>query len=171
MDPRLFKAACGGDSNELRELLEEDRFMLERCWLAPYCETVLHVASMAGLTGFSKEVLRLKPELSSILDKDGSAAIHLASANGFVDIVRELMMVKHEHGHLRSSDSRTALHVAAVTGRTEVIRELISICPASIEDVTIRGETAFHLAVKNNQLNLGGIIEAFQHKGFLECQG
>ena len=49
------------------------------CLLAPYSETVLHVASMAG---FAKEVLRLKPEVSSILNKDRFAAIHLASSYG-----------------------------------------------------------------------------------------
>lgn len=72
MDPRLFEAACRGDTDELQKLLEEDRFMLERCLLAPYSETVLHVASMAGQAGFAKEVLRLKPEISSSLNKDGS---------------------------------------------------------------------------------------------------
>ena len=163
MDPRLFEAACRGDTDELRKLLEEDRFMLERCLLAPYSETVLHVASMAGQAGFAKEVLRLKPEVSSILNKDGFAAIHLAAANGFVDTVRELLRVNHEHGHLRSSDSRTPLHVAAVTGRTEVIWELLSICPPSIEDVTGRGETAFHLAVKNNHLEaLRTLVESLK---------
>lgn len=164
MDPRLFEAACRGDTDELQKLLEEDRFMLERCLLAPYSETVLHVASMAGQAGFAKEVLRLKPEISSSLNKDGFAAIHLASANGFVDIVRELLMVKHELGYLRCSDSRTPLHLAAITGRTEVIRELLRICPASIEDVTVGGETAVHLAVKNNQLEaLKALVESFKH--------
>lgn len=164
MDPRLFEAACRGDTDELQKFLEEDRFMLERCLLAPYSETVLHVASMAGQAGFAKEVLRLKPEISSSLNKDGFAAIHLASANGFVDIVRELLMVKHELGHLRCSDSRTPLHLAAITGRTEVIRELLRICPASIEDVTVGGETAVHLAVKNNQLKaLKALVESFKH--------
>lgn len=73
-------------------------------------------------------------------------------------------MVKHELGHLRCSDSRTPLHLAAITGRTEVIRELLRICPASIEDVTVGGETAVHLAVKNNQLEaLKALVESFKH--------
>lgn len=176
MDPRLFEAACRGDTDELQKLLEEDRFMLERCLLGPYSETVLHVASMAGQAGFAKEVLRLKPEISSSLNKDGFAAIHLASANGFVDIVRELLMVKHELGHLRCSDSRTPLHLAAITGRTEVIRELLRICPASIEDVTVGGEIDCSSPCSEEQSaggleSLGGIIQAFQHTGSLECQG
>lgn len=73
-------------------------------------------------------------------------------------------MVKHELGHFRCSDSRTPLHLAAITGKTEVIRELLRICPASIEDVTVGGETAVHLAVKNNQLEaLKALVESFKH--------
>jgi ankyrin repeat protein len=53
--------------------------------------------------------------------------------------------------HLKSSDGKTSLHCAAVTGRVRVIKELVGFFPDCIGDMTLRGETALHLAVKYNQ--------------------
>ncbi|KAE8099785.1 hypothetical protein FH972_017739 [Carpinus fangiana] len=50
----------------------------------------------------------------------------------------------------------TALHIATMSGQTEFLRELMKLKPDCIRDVTLRGETALHLAVKFNQ------FEAFE---------
>ncbi|XP_062175672.1 ankyrin repeat-containing protein BDA1-like [Alnus glutinosa] len=151
MDPRLVKAALNGNTIELQKLLQEDSLLLERDSVALYPETALHIATMGGQTQFVRELLKLKPDFATRLNKDGFSAIHIASANGFVETVRELLKFSRELAHLKSSDGKTSLHCAAVTGRVRVIEEVIGFSPDCIGDVTQRGETVLHLAVKYNQ--------------------
>jgi len=140
-----------GNVIELQKLLQEDHLVLERGSVAVFPETVLHIAAMGGQTDLVRELLKLKPDLPSGLDKDGFSAIHIASAKGFVEIVREVLTFNRELARLNSSDGRTSIHCAAVTGRVHVIRELLGFYPGCIGDMTLRGETALHLAVKYNQ--------------------
>jgi ankyrin repeat protein len=151
MDPRLVEAALKGNTIELQKLLQEDSLLLERDSLALYPETALHIATIGGRTEFVRELLKLKPDFATRLNKDGFSAIHIASANGFVETVRELLKFSRELAHLKSSDGKTSLHCAAVTGRVRVVEELIGFFPDCVGDVTQRGETALHLAVKYNQ--------------------
>ncbi|XP_026401503.1 ankyrin repeat-containing protein BDA1-like isoform X2 [Papaver somniferum] len=104
-----------------------------------------------GIFSYVKEMIRLKPEFAGELNQNGFGPVHLASANGHVEIVKELLMVNRHHCRLKGRDRSTPLHYATVEGRIGVINELISCCEESFEDVTIRDETALHLAVKNNQ--------------------
>ncbi|RZC06019.1 hypothetical protein D0Y65_013864 [Glycine soja] len=45
----------------------------------------------------------------------------------------------------------TTVHIATQTGRTDLVAKFLSACPGSIEDVTVRSETALHIAVKYDQ--------------------
>ncbi|MCL7045392.1 hypothetical protein MKW94_014771, partial [Papaver nudicaule] len=150
MDERLFTAALTGNVVHLHQLLNEDPLMLHSAALAS-AETPLHVASICGNLQFAKEMIRLKPEFAAELNQNGFGSIHLASANGHVEIVKELLMLNRDHCRLKGRERSTPLHYAAVKGRNDVINELISCCEDSVEDITIRDETALHLAVKNNQ--------------------
>ncbi|KAA8515829.1 hypothetical protein F0562_018560 [Nyssa sinensis] len=51
-------------------------------------------------------------------------------------------------------ERRLPLHYAAIKGRIHVIKELLSASADSGEEATSQGETALHLAVKNNQLEV-----------------
>lgn len=46
----------------------------------------------------------------------------------------------------------TPLHCAAEQGNVELLLMFLSVCPKSMEDVTIRNETCLHLALKSHQL-------------------
>ncbi|KAI3969373.1 hypothetical protein MKX01_019934 [Papaver californicum] len=150
MDERLYTAALSDNVVHLHQLLNEDPLMLHSAALAS-AETPLHVASICGNLLFVKELIRLKPEFAGELNQNGFGAVHLASANGHVEIVKELLMVNRDHCRLKGRERSTPLHYATVKGRLGVINQLISCCEESFEDVTIRDETALHLAVKNNQ--------------------
>ncbi|KAK9095030.1 hypothetical protein Scep_026499 [Stephania cephalantha] len=52
---------------------------------------------------------------------------------------------------LKDRDGRTPIHLAAVKGRLDVMVELLSTCPELAREVTVQGETIFHLVVKSNQ--------------------
>ncbi|KAL5724050.1 hypothetical protein ACHQM5_007360 [Ranunculus cassubicifolius] len=153
---RLFEASLTGNVSELHQLLREDPLTLHAVSLSS-AETPLHVAAMAGHLDFVKEVIRLKPEFIEQLNQDGFSPLHIASANGYVEIVREILSTNHSGGlMITSREKKTALHYAAMKGRINVIQELLSNCAETVEAVTIQGETAIHLAVKNDQ------FEAFE---------
>ncbi|XP_060673355.1 ankyrin repeat-containing protein BDA1-like [Ziziphus jujuba] len=151
MEPRLFEASRLGDIPGLHSLLAEDPLILERVGLNTV-ENPLHVSCLAGKTEIAKEIVSLRPEFVRELNGHGFSPLHIASANGHLEIVRELL---HSVGNdiclLKGKDGKVSFHCAANRGKVDVLRELVLACPESISQVTVRGETALHLAVKNNQ--------------------
>ncbi|KAI5346775.1 PREDICTED: ankyrin [Prunus dulcis] len=150
MDIRLFEASHTGDVQLLHQLLAENPLLLHSLALA-FTENPLHVASTAGHVDFVKEIVRLKPAFVRELNQEGFSPMHIASANGYFEIVRELLKVDQILCRLNGRDQWTPLHYAAARGRVDVVGEMVLACPESVEDVTIQGETALHLAVKNSQ--------------------
>ncbi|CAI9765131.1 unnamed protein product [Fraxinus pennsylvanica] len=75
----------------------------------------------------------------------------IAAANGDLEIVKELLKLGDSLCLVKGKDGRIPLHYVAIKGRIQVIKELISASEDSIREVTARGETSLHLAVKNNQ--------------------
>ncbi|KAI9114648.1 hypothetical protein K1719_014346 [Acacia pycnantha] len=52
---------------------------------------------------------------------------------------------------LKDDEGWTSLHCASQKGKIDVIEELIRTCPQCLEQVTEKGETVLHVAVKANQ--------------------
>ncbi|KAA8515824.1 hypothetical protein F0562_018565 [Nyssa sinensis] len=150
MDRRLFEAAWTGNVEYLLQLMKDDPCILSAAALAG-AETPLHIACMAGHLSFAKVVMKLRQEFAGELNQDGFSPLHIASANGYVEMVKELLKADHNLCLVKGRQRRIPLHSAAIKGRVDVIRELLSASGDSIAEVTARGETALHLAVKNNQ--------------------
>ncbi|KAK9287274.1 hypothetical protein L1049_015687 [Liquidambar formosana] len=164
MDQRLFKAARLGDVAALNKLLEEDPQILEKLSLSPSAENPLHIAALAGKTDFAKEMIRMMPSFAQELNQDGYSPMHMVSARGNVEIVGELLTLGGDLCLVRDKDGRTPLHYAAMKGRVNVIKELLFQCPKAIEEVTARGETALHVAVKYYQFEaLRVLVERFEN--------
>lgn len=155
MDSLLFKAAKDGSTEALLKLLESDPLVLERV-ATTTADTPLHVAAMLGHLDFAKEVLKHKAnavEYVKELNQQGYNPIHLAAANGHVIVVEMLLGVSHELSYLRGRGGLTPLHYASIKGRADIISLLLSRSPLCVmEEITERGETALHIAVRNNQL-------------------
>ncbi|KAL0309083.1 UNVERIFIED_CONTAM: hypothetical protein Sradi_5850600 [Sesamum radiatum] len=147
---RLIEAARKGDVNKLHNLLKDDPYLLRAVALADG-DTPLHVACVGGHINFVREVLNLSPELVLELNQDGFSPLHIVSANGDIEIARQILELGCHLCLVKGKEKRIPLHWAVAKGRIEVIRELLSACTDSITDVTARGETCFHLAVKSNQ--------------------
>ncbi|KAE8075917.1 hypothetical protein FH972_014598 [Carpinus fangiana] len=160
MDPGSAEAPDKGKSVERRTLLQGDSLLHDRYSLVEHPENALLIATMRGQTESVRELLKLKPNLATRLDKDGFSALHIASEKGFVEIVRELLTFSRELARLKSRDGRTCLHRAAATGRVQVVRELVGFFRDCIGEVTPRGETALHIAVKYDQFE---VFEAMFH--------
>ncbi|KAG5627103.1 hypothetical protein H5410_012321 [Solanum commersonii] len=150
MDRRLREAAQKGDVHHLQSLIKEDTLLLMGVSLAG-CETPLHISCLSGHLEFSKEIIHLMPEFARELNQDGFSPLHIASANGDIEIVKELLNVDYNLCLLKGKDRRISLHYAVIKGREHVMKELLVASPDSAEEVTARGETCLHLAVKNHQ--------------------
>ena len=154
MDPLLFKAAKDGGIEALLKLLGSDPLILERV-ATTTADTPLHVAAMLGHLDFAKEVLKHKTnvvEYVKELNQHGYSSIHLAAANGHVNVVERLLGISHELCYLRGKGGLTPLHYASIKGRADTISLLLSSSPLCVVEETERGETALHIAVRNNQL-------------------
>ncbi|KAK9273593.1 hypothetical protein L1049_018403 [Liquidambar formosana] len=157
MDPRLFEAACTGDIAAFHSLLSDDPLILDRVSLNSV-ENPLHISSLAGHADFAKEIAGRKPAFARELNEDGFSPMHIASANGHIEIVRELLRFGNDICLVKGKDGKTPLHCAAMKGRVDIVKELVSACPESVKEVTIRGETALHLSVKNNQFEVFRVL-------------
>uniref|UniRef100_A0A5B7C048 Uncharacterized protein n=1 Tax=Davidia involucrata TaxID=16924 RepID=A0A5B7C048_DAVIN len=153
MDQRLVEYAASGDVAALNALLKVDPLILEKVALAPVADTPLHIAALAGKTDFVKELLKRTPSFALELNQDGLSPMHIAAAKGHIYVVKELLKLcmGMDQCLLKDRGARTPLHYAAIKGRVDIIGELLAHCPQAVEEVTARGETALHLAVKNNQ--------------------
>ncbi|KAG5627097.1 hypothetical protein H5410_012315 [Solanum commersonii] len=151
MDRRLREAAQKGDVHHLQSLIKEVPFLLSTVSLAGSNETPLHIACLSLHLEFAKEIIRLRPEFARELNQDGFSPLHIASANGDIEIVKELLKVDRNLCLLKGKDRRIPLHYAVIKGRKHVMKELLVASPDSAEEVTARGETCLHLAVKNHQ--------------------
>ncbi|XP_022856317.1 ankyrin repeat-containing protein BDA1-like [Olea europaea var. sylvestris] len=150
MDRRLIEAAHKGDVHQLQNLIKDDPFLMKAVALSSG-ETLLHIACMAGNLSFAKEVLNLSKEFARELSHDGFSPLHIAAANGDIEIVKEILRTDRSLCMVKGKERRIPLHYAVIKGRIQVIKELLSGCEDSIREVTARGETSLHLAVKNNQ--------------------
>lgn len=152
---RLNQAALGGDINDFYNLIKEDVKLLEHIDELPFVETPLHKVASATETHipFAMEMLRLKPSFVRKLNPNGLSPIHVALLNGKTQVVRWLLKVDGDLVRVKGREGMTPLHDAAATeDHLDLLDDFLKVCPDSIEDVTIRNETALHVAVKCKKL-------------------
>jgi len=148
---RLKAAAEAGDIDLLYAVIQDDPYILERIDSIPFVETPLHIAASMGHLEFAIEIMNLKPSFALKLNPQGFSPIHLAIQNKqelmvyhFVCINKDLVRVKGREGII-------PLHFASQIGDVQMLVYFLYRCPESIEYLTVRRETALHIAVKNEQ--------------------
>ncbi|XP_059441853.1 ankyrin repeat-containing protein BDA1-like [Corylus avellana] len=153
MDQSLRDAAQQGSIDALHSLVRGDPYILETIDKIPFVETPLHIAASAGQTQFAMEIVRLKPSLARKLNQDSFSPMHLALQNNQTQVVRRLLDADKDLVRVQGKEGTTPLHYVARTGNLPLLAEFRKVCPMSIKDVTIRGETALHFALNNNKLD------------------
>ncbi|XP_071927582.1 ankyrin repeat-containing protein BDA1-like [Coffea arabica] len=148
----LHEAAQSGDINALYHLLRQDPTLLDKYDEPSFVDTPAHIAAAAGSTHFAIEVLSLKSSFSMKLNPDGYSPLDLALRHGKTQTVKRL--IKHDPQFIRvkGRERFTPLHYVAEVGDSELLAEFLEACPESTQDLTIRGETAVHIAVRNNNV-------------------
>ncbi|KAI7987827.1 Ankyrin repeat-containing protein BDA1 [Camellia lanceoleosa] len=149
---RLKEAAEEGDINGLYSCIKEDPRILDGIDDIPFVDSPLHTAASAGHTHFALEMMNLKPSFTKKLNPEGLTPLDLALRNGYLITVRRLVNFDKELIRVKGREMLTPLHHVAEKGHIDLLAEFLCACPESITDLTIRDETAVHIAVKNFQL-------------------
>lgn len=169
MDQRLIRASQQGNTDELYGLLEENGYLLERIDQIPFIDTPLHIAASAGHVEFALEVINLKPSFARKLSPSGFTPMHLALQNRQFHMVLQLLKINQCLVRVKGKKGITPLHHVTGEGDTELLSDFLVACPESIKEVTVRNETALHVAVVNNRLEalevLVGWIQRTARKG------
>ncbi|XP_059444292.1 uncharacterized protein LOC132176176 [Corylus avellana] len=153
MDRSLRDAAQEGSIDALHSLVRGDPYILDTIDKIPFVETPLHIAASAGHTQFAMEIVRLKPSLAWKLNQDSFSPMHLALQNNQTHVVCRLLDADKDLVRVQGKEGATPLHHVAQTGNLYLLAEFRKVCPMSIKDVTIRGETALHFALNNTKLD------------------
>ncbi|XP_052876301.1 ankyrin repeat-containing protein BDA1-like [Gossypium arboreum] len=156
MDEDMIQSAQTGDINLLYELILNDPYVFQRIDDVPFFNTQLHVAASAGHIEFMVEMVKLKPTFARKLNQAGFSTMHLALQNDRTQAVVRLLRFDEGLVRVKGTEDLTPLHHVVQTGNVDPLIKLLAVCPEAIEDVTVRDETVFHLAVKND------MFEAFQ---------
>ncbi|XP_012453606.1 ankyrin repeat-containing protein BDA1 [Gossypium raimondii] len=156
MDWSMIGAAQTGNINVLYELIQKDPYVLERIDHVPFLDTPLHVAASAGHVDFMMEIINLKPSFARKLNQAGFSPMHLALQNNRTQAVLRLLKFDEGLARVKGRGGLTPLHHVAQTGDVDLLIKFLEVCPEAVEDVTVRDETVFHIAVKND------MYEAFQ---------
>ncbi|KAL7254856.1 hypothetical protein ACSBR1_009077 [Camellia fascicularis] len=115
-----------------------DRRLFQACWIG-------------NVENFLK-LIKDNPRLlyTSVLE-NGETPLHIASMVGHFNLVKEIMKLRKEFSQELNEDGLSTVNV---------IRELILASAYSVVNMTARGETVLHLAVKNNQFEaLNDLVE------------
>ncbi|MBA0780763.1 hypothetical protein Gotri_004822 [Gossypium trilobum] len=102
------------------------------------------------------EIIKLKPSFARKLNQGGFSPLHLALQNDKIQAVHRLLRFDKGLVRVKGREDLTPLHLVVQTGNVDLLIKLLKVCPEAIGDVTVRDETVFHLAVKND------MVEAFQ---------
>ncbi|XP_058192162.1 ankyrin repeat-containing protein BDA1-like [Rhododendron vialii] len=140
-----------GDSCALYETLDRAPDILNQIDKIHLVHTPLHEAVEARQTYFAIEILTLKPSLGRKLNTHGQSPLHLAALCNR-ELAKRLIKYDRELIRVQGKERKTPLHCVAEAGDTDLLAEFLCACPESIKDLTIRDETALHIAVKEHNV-------------------
>ena len=141
--------------DEFYNLIGEDLKLLEYIDELPFINTPLHITESYGNIQFALEMMSLKPSFARKLNQNGFSPIHLALQNGRIELVRRLLQIDGDLVHVKGRGCLTPLHHIVKSGKhLDLLEEFLLVCPDSIVDVTGRNETALHIALKYNRLEV-----------------
>ncbi|MHB9037459.1 MAG: ankyrin repeat domain-containing protein [Armatimonadota bacterium] len=91
------------------------------CWASA---AEIHVAAAKGDAVKIEKLLKAKPALVNLADKDGAAPLHYAAAKNQVAVVK-LLLANKADVNAKKKDGVTPLHVAAALGYKEIVELLL----------------------------------------------
>ncbi|KAE8701548.1 hypothetical protein F3Y22_tig00110546pilonHSYRG00053 [Hibiscus syriacus] len=159
--PRLREAAEAGNTDALHALIKEDPYILENIDKIPFVHTPLHIAADKGDIRFAMEMMILKPSFARKLNGDGLSPMHLALRSAQSMLVLRLLKIDKDLVRVKGWEGMTPFHDVVTSGNRRnsgLLVNFLEACPECIQDVTVRDETAFHLALKEDRFEAFSIL-------------
>ncbi|PON95968.1 Transmembrane protein [Trema orientale] len=136
----LYEAAQEGNVTTLRELLEQDRLILDR---------IIVINNNVLVSAVDHEIMCFA------VDREGRNPLHLAAMRGRLDALREMLRVAPGAGRVNlAGRSETILHVCVRYNQLEALRLLVEVMD-DYQFVNAKddyGMTVLHLAVADKQI-------------------
>ncbi|XVF31027.1 hypothetical protein REPUB_Repub16aG0110000 [Reevesia pubescens] len=150
MDESLRRAAQSGNIDALYALIRDDAEVFRRIDQMQFVDTPLHIAAAAGDTDFAMEIMNLNPSFAKKLNQGGFSPIHIALEQ--TETVVDLLSIDKDLVRVKGREGYTPLHYVAREGNVYLLSHFLDHCPNCILDLSIRKESALHIAVQNNRL-------------------
>ncbi|VVA91310.1 unnamed protein product [Arabis nemorensis] len=151
MDPRLQQSAESGNINDFYALIDENPRILENIDTLPFVNTPFHIAAASGKIAFAVEMLNLKPSFARKLNTYGYSPLHLAVEKKQEDFVTWLLRLDPGLARVKGREGITLFHLLVLRGYVDLVVECLITSPECIQDVTVNGQNALHLAVMNDR--------------------
>ncbi|KAF3674611.1 hypothetical protein FXO38_05142 [Capsicum annuum] len=98
------------------------------------------------------------------LDPWGYTPLDLALCEEHRDTVKQLIKFDPKLIQVRSRERKTPLQYVAEINDDDLLREFLIACPTAIKDLTIQGETAVHLYVRNRRIQAFKVLIGWLHQ-------
>ncbi|KAI3844338.1 hypothetical protein MKX03_006141 [Papaver bracteatum] len=133
---------------------------------SPGGRTVLHNAILyhvdSGLMDIVNVLLKNKPHLVRVVDRDGRSALHYAAYDSNAELATKLLDVDPSAGYVKDKDGMTALHYAAGGNcnatldrkSDKFIENVIQRCPDCWELLDSEGRNFLHVAAMNRRFSV-----------------
>ncbi|KAK2653403.1 hypothetical protein Ddye_013259 [Dipteronia dyeriana] len=155
----LFNAIENEDIQTLKSLLSDNPEILDLA-AKNWPQNPLILAWKLRKFLVIKEIGIWKPEFAVEKMQEGFTILHLACIKGDVDMVRALVRLDSQLCLLKDDcHSMTLLQLVVKHDHGDVKREILLSCPYSIEKLTSRKETVFHLATIKHQSDAFEVVK------------
>ncbi|EXC26793.1 Ankyrin repeat-containing protein [Morus notabilis] len=157
MDGKLIAASLEGKIDDFYDLIRECPNILEEVDKI-LVDNPMHLAAINGRTHFAVEMMRLNPSFAKRLNPDGFSPLQLALQNAHFQTVLRLLAMDGDLVRVQGREGMSPLHYVAKHGNNQLLSAFLSTCPTALEDVTIRNQTALHVALDNDNVDCVEII-------------
>ncbi|KAL5551317.1 hypothetical protein UlMin_001493 [Ulmus minor] len=153
MDDNLRAISREGNINAFYLLIRQRPLVLDDIEGKLFADNPMHEAAVMGRTHFVLEMMRLNPSYAKQLSTEGFSPFHLALQNGRTQTLLRMLDVDRDLVCVQGREGVTPLHYVAREGNLQLLDVFLSACPNSAEVVTVRNQTALHVALERQELS------------------
>ncbi|XP_024008067.1 LOW QUALITY PROTEIN: ankyrin repeat-containing protein BDA1 [Eutrema salsugineum] len=99
-------------------------------------------------------MMNLKPSFARKLDKSGCSPLHLAVEKNNTDFVSTMLGLDHGLVSVKGKNGITPFLALVSKGNVDLVVECLRRYPECIQDVSVKGQNALHLAVTNDRFEV-----------------
>ncbi|EEF45878.1 ankyrin repeat-containing protein ITN1 [Ricinus communis] len=126
MDHRLQETILKGDVPTFLSLIQENEDIMSQEVPSGSRNTILHLAARLGHLNLAEEIVKLRPEMVSEVNKKMETPLHEACRQGKMELVKLLVESDPWVLYKLNQENENALFVACQRGKVEVVNYLLN---------------------------------------------